>query len=336
MIRPFTLRDLPLVRRLSEQGISLHTQSDLADNLYPLRGALFSMVVGGDFPTYVWKSEDREVMGFIQLLLDAEHNHARILFLSPALVSGNGPVAPAVDGNGFEQAWLSLLDQAVIAAGQHGVYSLVAEVNETGPELPVLRRAGFAVYTRQDIWIVEEAAQVNHTSKIRLEHRHAADDWDIQLLYANMVPRLVQSVEPMPTLSDEEAWVLRNSQNELEAFVHIHKGSAATWMRFFIHPNAEADTSAIVTAALQVNAPRPNRPVYCCVRRYEGWFTTALERCGFRIWGSQAVMVKHTVHFAKKPMPKLSTVMESQGIPVSSPYVQRYESNGDTQQHKND
>ncbi len=335
MIRPFTLRDLPLVRRLSEQGISLHTQSDLADNLYPLRGALFSMVVGGDFPTYVWKSEDREMTGFIQLLLDEEHNHARILFLSPAISSGNGNVDPADNKNMFEQVWLSLLDQAVVETGQHGVHSLVAEVSETGPELPVLRRAGFAVYTRQDIWILEVGMQTGSKSTLSLQRRRASDDWDIQLLYANMVPRLVQLVEPMPTLIDDDTWILRNGQGELEAFVHTHQGSAATWMRFFIHPNAEADAYDIVTAALQVNSPRPNRPVYCCVRRYEGWLTTALERSGFRIWGSQAVMVKHTVHYAKKTMPKLVTAIDGQGIPVSSPYVQRYESNGDANQSQN-
>ena len=54
-----------------------------------------------------------------------------------------------------------LLDQAVSEVGKYGIHSLVAEVDENGPELPILRRAGFAVYTRQDIWVLDdEAAQV--------------------------------------------------------------------------------------------------------------------------------------------------------------------------------
>ena len=49
-----------------------------------------------------------------------------------------------------------LLDQAVAEVGQNGIHSLVAEADESGPELPILRRAGFAVYTRQDIWLLAD------------------------------------------------------------------------------------------------------------------------------------------------------------------------------------
>ncbi len=85
MVRPFTLRDLALVRRLSEQGISLHAESALADNLNPLRGALANMVVGGNSPTLVFKSDTRQETGFIQLLLEEDRHHAHILYLSPAV-----------------------------------------------------------------------------------------------------------------------------------------------------------------------------------------------------------------------------------------------------------
>ena len=327
MVRPFTLRDLPLVRRLSEYGIALHAESALADNLHPLRGALLSMVVGGDFPTFVWKADDRNMMGFVQLLLEEEGNHAHILYLSPA-VGGSQTENSNNHDNRHDEAWLSLLDHAVFEAGQNGIHSLVAEVDELAPELPLLRRAGFAVYTRQDIWILDRVNLPTRPKTVKkLLPRQASDDWDIQLLYANMVPRLVQLVEPLPSLTAGEAWALRNDEDELDAFVHIHKGSVATWVRFFIHPNAETEADEIVTAVLQVNPPRPNHPIYCCVRRYEGWLPDALERNGFHLWGSQAVMVKHTVQHTKKPMPKINTVMEGQGVPVSSPYVQNFDKN---------
>ena len=94
MVRPFTLRDLALVRRLSEQGVSLHAESALADNLQPLRGALFGMVARSDSPTLIWKSEDRKRSGFIQLLLEEDRQHAHILYISPDLTArdlfGNG------------------------------------------------------------------------------------------------------------------------------------------------------------------------------------------------------------------------------------------------------
>ncbi len=332
MIRPFTLRDFALVRRLSEQGVSLHSESALIDNLHPLRGALLSMVVGGNYPTFVWKAEDRGGTGFIQILLEEDRHHAHILYLSPSVEQPEngvdmGTVATTIDGNGNENAWLSLLDQAVTEVGQHGVQSLVAEVDETGPELPILRHAGFAVYTRQDIW-VSDVAQNKLTGEsepsLRLRPYLKSDAWDIQLLYANTVPRLVQLVEPLPPAMTEDAWVLRDDQDELAAFVHVHEGSMATWLRFFIHPNAEAEAGEIVKSAFRTEKMRGKRSVYCCVRRYEGWLPAALETAGFRIWRSQAVLVKYTVHHSKNASPELAVKLENRGMTVTTPYVRRY------------
>ncbi|MBK7895996.1 MAG: hypothetical protein IPJ90_14200 [Anaerolineaceae bacterium] len=69
-------------------------------------------------------------------------------FLMPKMGRGNGKAQVN------ENAWLPLLDQAVVEAGQRGIHSLVAEVDEVSDELPVLRRAGFVVYTRQDVWVL--------------------------------------------------------------------------------------------------------------------------------------------------------------------------------------
>jgi hypothetical protein len=335
MIRPFNLRDLALVHKLSENGVSLHTESALTKNLHPVRGALFSLV-GGDFPTYVWKADRGNLAGFIQLSLEENTQHAHIHYLSsttnsaesksteevttPALAVGrvNGGPITAVN----EQAWLPLLDQAVVEAGQRGIHSLVAEVDESGVALPVLRRADFAIYTRQDVWILE-AHQDDPVSPGRiLRPRKATDDWEIQLLYANTVPRLVQLVEPMPPLHDGAGWVLEEN-DELAAFVHVQKGPAATWMRLFVHPNAEVKADEILRAAVQLNPTQPSHPVYCCVRRYQSWVQGALERTGFSLWGSQAVMVKHTVHHLQKPLPDLSAALEAKGVSPTAPIVRQ-------------
>lgn len=331
MIRPFTLRDLTLVRRLAEQGISLHAESALADSVNPLRGALLGILVGGNQPTFVWKSTESNEVGFLQLRLEEERHHAHIACISPMLKQADADadtdadsIVPGINSIVNGHIWLSLLDQAVVEAGRHGIHSLVAEVDETGLELPVLRRAGFAVYTRQDIWVREDlpAAPASPVD-LALTPRRVVDDWDIQLLYANTVPRLVQLAEPVPPLDGDEAWVLRDG-DDLAAYVHIHLGSVATWLRFFIHPNAESDADNIVAAALQVQSSKVNLPIFCCVRRYESWLPSALERNGFHIYSSQAVMVKHTVHHLKKPMSELTAVLEKQGMTASTPIVQRY------------
>ena len=144
MVRPFTLRDLALVRRLIEQGISLHAESALANGLHPIRGALASLVAGGKTPTFIYKSEERESTGFIQILLEESENHAHVLYVSPAAEEQSiADSSSASIGNG--EIWLALLDEAVAEVGRLGIHSLVAEVDERGPELPIMRQAGFAV-----------------------------------------------------------------------------------------------------------------------------------------------------------------------------------------------
>ncbi|RMG94455.1 MAG: hypothetical protein D6706_13690 [Chloroflexi bacterium] len=318
MIRPFHLRDLALVRRLSEGGVPLHTESALTSNLNPWRSALYSLV-GGDFPTYVCKLKEQNAAGFIQLVVEDGQQHAHILFLSSTAREETN-VLP--NSHIDEDVWLLLLDQAVTEIGRRGIHSLVAEVSETGDELPVLRRAGFAVYTRQDIWVINPIT--DKTSPHLLRPRQSADDWEIQLLYANTVPRLVQLVEPVPPIEFGDGWVLREN-DELTAFVHFHCGSTATWMRLFVHPNAEAMTDEILAEALQISPQKNDKPVYCCVRRYQSWIQNSLQRYGFRHWGSQAVMVKHVVKPVQKPVGELSRVIEQTGIPASAPIVHHWQ-----------
>lgn len=323
MIRPFDLRDFALIRRLSEQGTPLYTESALVDGLHPLRSALLG-IVGGDTTTYVWKGDESNATGFIQLQLEANEHHAHILYLGTT----NGRDSSNGNGHGpdiYDNGWLQLLDKAVTEVGRRGLHSLVAEVNETGSELPILRRGGFAVYTRQDIWVMNENDTHADTNQDLLTLRHSpVDDWEIQLLYANIVPRLVQLVEPEPPLYHGQTWVLREKQ-EVTAFAHIHTGSEATWLRLFIHPNAEALVDAIVQAALTVVRQNSQQPVFCCVRRYQSWLQTALQEAKFVHWASQAVMVKHTVHHAQKPATELKAVLDTQGMTPSAPIVQRYE-----------
>jgi hypothetical protein len=345
MIRPFNLRDLPLVHRLSEHGVSLHMESALTKNLHPTRGALFSLV-GGDFPTYVWKSDKNGLAGFIQLFLDEENVHAHILYLSSTVEDTQAEEAngTAVSGtqsiNGErpyqvnEDAWLPLLDQAVVEAGQRGLHTLVAEVDEVSDELPILRRAGFVVYTRQDVWVLAGGQATNgEENKNILRPRKADDDWNIQLLYANTVPRLVQQVEPIPPLHDGSGWVLYE-ENDLAAFVHVHVGAVATWMRLFIHPSAETQTDQIIATVLRQNLGPADLPIYCAVRRYQSWVQQALERSGFTLWGSQAVMVKHIVQKVSKPLPELLAALEAQGISPTAPIIKQYQENGRKKRHQ--
>lgn len=321
MIRPFSLRDLGLVRRLSEQGICLDAESALTRSHHPLRGALLGLIGKSDKPTYVWRSEDGEATGFIQLQVVFDLS-ARLVFVA---------LEPQTDGDGSVDAfdldvWLPLLDEVVSAIGQRGLHSLVAEVDESGDELVVLRRAGFAIYTRQDIWILSSRPDMASTAQL---HPHqAVDDWDVEWLYANTVPPLIQLVEPSPP-DHGELWLLREN-GELSAVVHAACDAGPTWLQIFIHPNASAQADDIVAAAVQICERDENFPLYCCVRRYQSWLQNALERNGFQHFKSQAVMVKHMTMPVAKKAGALERLLNTQTVRPTT-LVQRFYPQSDSQ-----
>jgi hypothetical protein len=303
-----------LVYRLSDQSVSLNAESALITVAHPFRAALINLIFRSRYPTYVWKSDKgkRKATAFIQLHLAPDSPNAHILNVG---ASAAGKAVAEID----EDVWLPLLDQLVAVIGRRGIHSLMAQVSESGAELPVLRRAGFAVYTRQDIWV---ANLINNKHKAAiLQPRRAIDDWEVQILYANIVPRLIQLVEPMPPLNYGKSWVLREDA-ELVSFVHLNHGPLASWMRLFIHPNASVPPEEIIRAAHQMKPAKVSHPMYCCVGRYQSWLQHALQEMGFRFWGSQAVMVKQTVQHRQRPLPTSASGLETRVAP-GSPLTQR-------------
>jgi hypothetical protein len=313
MIRPFQLRDLGLVRRLGERGVVFQTQDALTTIPHPVRDALASMLVGAG-STYVWRSKEPKAAAFVQLNIADDRANAYLASIGLA-VHEEVLDAPA------EDLWLPLLDELVEIAGQKGVHSLIAEVAEDSPELPLLRRSGFVVYTRQDIWINDGG--VADGGEESLAERQPVDDWDISVLYSNIVPGMIQSVEPGPPIHTGRNWVLRE-EGELTAYVHVQTGAVADWMRLFVHPNARTKPKAIIAAALRAQRPTTEHPMFCCVRRYQSWLLSALEKSGFRLWGSQAVMVKHIAQVVKAPSPVVKNVMEPKPVPGSTTLVQGF------------
>ena len=294
----------------------LDAEAALTTNPHPLRRALVGRFVGGQYSTFVYRSEANRASAFAQIRWEEGYPSAHLVFLG----AENSP-EDKDDSIVDEDVWLPLLEQLVVETGGFGIHNLVAEASESGPELPVLRRAGFAVYTRQDIWIADQILEEEEVEV--LQPHEVLDDWDVQVLYANIVPGLIQSVEPNPPLDRGQNWVLRE-EDELAAFVHVRKGTVASWMRLLIHPNAHTEPQDIIRSALCVAEASPQRPVYCCVRRYQSWLQSPLENAGFRQWGSQAVLVKHIVQHVKPRPVAWERALEPQAVPGSSTLVQGF------------
>jgi hypothetical protein len=302
MIRSFTLRDIPLVHRLGDQGTLFHTRSALTQDVWPLREALVNMFIGGQYPTYVWKDDNGSAVGFAQLHQGEDESMAHILCLGSAF--SNRTNKSGIDVN-TENLWIAFLEALIKQAGGRGIHNLIAEVDELGEELPVLRHAGFAVYTRQDIWELLKLPR-RWVSPLTFYPATSVDEWDITLLYRNVVPRLIQLVEPPPSGDQlNDVWLMRE-EGELSSFVVFTRGSTGTWIRVFVHPNSNARSEDIFRAAVSVFPPDDDHPVYVCIRRYQSWLQSSLQEICFEQTGSQAMMVRHTVHHTQRMVPKLS------------------------------
>jgi hypothetical protein len=149
-----------------------------------------------------------------------------------------------------------------------------------------------------------------------------ADTIAVSTLYSNIVPRLVQQVEPGPR-HIERGYVLEHG-GELVAYLDVRRGPQGIWVEPFLHPEAYDLSEAVLTACLQLVPSRHEKPLYLCVRRYQDWLQAVMARAGFESLGSQAVMVKRLVVRLSEPLIKPLPVVDGQvATPISTAHFRR-------------
>ena len=286
MIRAFDWRDVGLVKTLGEHGICLDSEVGLTRGCHPLPDALWAYLMpGARPPTLVWRENQQAAFGQLRHRLGQEQ--ARVAFVAPAR-------AAAADG------WPLVVEQLAAEAGRRGAHNLIAETSEESPEFEVLRAAGFAVYARQSVWKLSQPLQVA-PSALGLRAATSADMIGISLLYANIVPRLVQQVEPPP--ASARGYVLQHD-GELSAFIDVRRGPLGIWLDPYLHPEAYDLSGAVVQAALNLLPNSAGLPVYICVRRYQDWLQDILAQAGFEALGAQAILVKRLAARVMEPVLK--------------------------------
>jgi hypothetical protein len=112
----------------------------------------------------------------------------------------------------------------------------------------------------------------------------------VHSLFCNVVPGLVQQVEPLPKKNLKG--VVHYKDGDLLAFVELKYGRNGIWVQPFIHPDA-GDFDRSLVHLLHDLPNRANRPLYICVRSYQSWLEPAIEAMGAQPGPAQAVMVRH-------------------------------------------
>ena len=287
VIRPFDWRDVALLYRVRDRGLCTDSQLSFTRGANALQHALLDVFSPGKTTLTLVARPDRKD-GLAAVGQCVHYNgqlNAKLAFI--------GPTEALDQDSGSE-----LLDALARAVGEHGAHNLVADIDEDSPAFERLRQAGFAIYARQRVWRFADAAAGHGAlaeSAWRIEI--SSDDPAAQGLYHNIVPGLVQQVEPPPkhTGSNLVHW----HQGELLGYLDLQRGPLGTWVQPYFHPAAEGFDALL--AGFLADAARPKRPLYVCVRSYQSWMGGPLERLGFEPCTDQAVMVKRLAVGIRKP-----------------------------------
>ena len=276
-IRPLAIFDLPYVYSFRDEAIGLDTARTLTRGnplgavgliayVNPVRH-IYSAIING--------TEDSALGGIIH---SRDETFAKLLYLAPMSQLGH-PDLP------------QLIENLVAQAGEWGAFHVLAEVDETGDAFVPLRKSGFSVYAWQRMW---DASQITDAgSDAGWKRVRSVDLQSVQNLYYQIVPPLLQPIEPQP--KDGSGWMCNEG---MKCYVGVSQGVYGIVLTPLIHPEA-TDVGAKL-ASLIANLPdRRNRPVYVCVRSYQAWLEPVLADLGAQGADRQAVMVKHLAHLVK-------------------------------------
>jgi hypothetical protein len=291
-----------MLHRLRDRGLCLDSQLAFTKGAHALQHALFDVFSPGQTAiTLVAHSDSVPAVG--QCIQRNNEHNARLTFVGPveALEEASSGI---------------LLDALSHAAGERQAHNLVAEVDEDSFAFERLRQAGFTVFARQRIWRIDEelpSESDQMSSAWQVEAR--SDQIAIGTLHANLVPGFVQQVEAPPTHNGRN--LVHWREGELLGYLEIERGPLGTWVQPFFHP-AGVQVDRLLGAFLV--EPR-RKPMYFCVRSYQGWMGGPLERLGFEPFADQAVMVKRLTAGIRKPATSPLPALERTSPEPTAPFA---------------
>jgi hypothetical protein len=276
-VRHFDWRDFPALHRFRNQSVFLDSALVLTRGPMMVSGALFSALAPpmGVY-TYVLNGEETgssPVFGQFIHPMGSQFSH--MTFLAPDVSLESAEV-------------FSLVEHMMVQSGERGALRLLADVDERSEAFETLRMCGFAIYSRQRVWQLTGFPDGGSQSAT-WRSAFSQDEIPIRALYNNLVPALVQQVEPLAT--QRPKGMVYYDHEDLIAYVELKYGRRGIWAQPFVHPDAQDMTQHFLDFLSKI-PNRRSRPVYICVRSYQAWLETAIEDLGAEAGPRQAVMAK--------------------------------------------
>ncbi len=277
-IRPFDWRDLPALHRYRHQSVFLNTSLLLTRGPLLIPGALLSSLAPamGVFTSVSVENEDTYHVIIGQIIHTAGTQCAQLTFLAPDEALESDRVPP-------------LLDHLSVQAVNRGAFRLLVDVDDSTIAFEALRKSGFGIYARQRIWRMKGHPE-GATHDVSWQGMSDQHTIAVRSLYNNIIPGLVQQVEPYPN-EKSNGLVYRRGVDVL-AYAEIKYGHRGIWVQPFVHPEAEEVAGHLIDS-LQSLPYRLSRPIYLCIRSYQSWLEPVLQELGAEPGPRQAMMVKH-------------------------------------------
>lgn len=330
---PPVLLDLRALAELASHGMELDFERLRLSGVSPMTDALAARVSFGNMgaETFVVHGDERKqhALGVVQARPRKNRPEADITFIAPALAHDSDAVT----------TWYRLLAEAARGLGELGCQRIYATVPSGNGAEEVFRQAGFAIFTREQVFYLDTSAvralrdgQAPHENlpKIDLTVRRMRkrDAWNVLRLYSAVTPRHVQNAEAMLTMEGvsgnlDDWWEHMNGTSYLlerggvlAGLVRITRGRLATWVRFHLAPETNSTAGDAVRQMMALIGKTRIRPIYVAVRDYEGGVRAALDDIGFEPHLERSHMVKYTTVRVRETVPWLKPVLETSKIPA--------------------
>ena len=317
MIHPFDLGDSILVYRLQRQGVWLDPRYALAGGELPVWAALSAPFRwwGQHVVTYISRTSGG---GVIQMRLRSDCPEVDVVFLAPA-VESNDEIAAL---------WRGLLVHCAQRAGDQRVQRLYVCVPEEASEsLAQLHQVGFVRYTHEEVYCLEQPADVTLAPEpYEVRPPTAADDWQLQKLHAVITPQLVKQAEgawgsheagqpaARRASGDWGRLVLLRGE-EVAGMLLVQPGRAGHCLKVWGDFQNDAEVLTLLDKGLTSLAAHSHRPVYCLLREYQGGVRPMLTKHGFQLTTTWSCLVKHTVVRAREPARRAWPALEPRPEP---------------------
>jgi len=306
-----------MVSRLQRVGKPLDIEEQLTHPRSPLRSALIDSFLSpraGPSTFILNQKDDKEKqMGLAQIRIRTGRPERDVVFMSPALETGNGSHA----------IWQRMLTHLCVQIAERGSLRVYARLPAASEELRVFKNVGFIEYSQADVYKLEPSVdRANQPDPLQLRPQHPGDGWGLQKLYTSITPRSVQNVEGLA----QGQWDLARRRwgepghrkgyiwevdGEILAALHIRAGKRGYWIRTMLHPNALEHSQALCQAALTLTTDKPDRPVYFACRQYESGWPHILPALGFKALTNQTLVVKPMTVRLREKMPVLMPALEA-------------------------